>query len=422
MKLSTEILVKLGRYSKVLIVAIVACGLGLSCTTTKDIPGTSLPRAQMPVSKPIVLVPDRFVLVEGGSFLMGGRKGEFGQRPEHGNLTTVRTFLIEVTDVTQAGWEKVMETNPSNFVGVNRPVEQVSWYDAIAYCNKRSVLEGLDPAYALVGTDVTWDQSANGYRLPTEAEWEYAARGGTKDDGEVYSGSWSIKEVAWFAGNSGSTVVSEIGGSTRAVALMKPNRLGLYDMSGNVWQWCFDQFHDDTNVAEGPDANIRRTFRGGSWLNDAKSAMVTSRGKAVPSLKANYVGFRVARNEKLVYKIGDVGPGDGIVFYDKGNYSEGWRYLEVSRQDLGSFAWDDAFVACRALSDSDQHPWHLPSQEELELVFQNLAQNDPTGFSSNYWSASEIGGAYAWFVYFADGQQVRGIKRSELPVRAIRSF
>jgi formylglycine-generating enzyme required for sulfatase activity len=137
--------------------------------------------------------------------------------------------ILPVIEVTQKEWTEVMGSNPSNFNGTALPVEQVDWYDAISYCNKRSVKEGLTPAYTINGQNVTWDKSVDGYRLLTEAEWEYAARGGKNSSTQfTYAGSNTVGDVAWYSENSGNR--------THEAGQKAPNALGLYDMSGNVWE------------------------------------------------------------------------------------------------------------------------------------------------------------------------------------------
>jgi formylglycine-generating enzyme len=178
---------------------------------------------------------EEMVFVEGGTFQMGSNVGDLDEKPVH--QVTVSDFYIGKYEVTQKEWVEIMGSNPSHFKGDNLPVEKVSWFDAIEYCNKRSVQEGLNPVYSINGNTspsdwtngkivANWD--ADGYRLPTEAEWEYSARGGNKSRGFTYSGSNTIGEVAWYRDNSGR--------KTNSVGQKKPNELGIYDMTGNVWE------------------------------------------------------------------------------------------------------------------------------------------------------------------------------------------
>jgi formylglycine-generating enzyme required for sulfatase activity len=167
--------------------------------------------------------------------------------------------------------------------GDNYPMYYVDWLEAVRYCNRRSVKEGLTPAYSISGGGVTCDGDANGYRLPTEAEWEYAAKGGSLDPAAYeYAGSNSVDTVAWYDGNSEKR--------THEVGTKAPNSLGLYDMSGNVWEWCWDWYDD------APDRDYR-VIRGGSWDDSAGAARSTLRYYNNPSFGNNEVGFRLARNE-----------------------------------------------------------------------------------------------------------------------------
>jgi formylglycine-generating enzyme required for sulfatase activity len=175
----------------------------------------------------------------------------------------------------------------------NRPVIYVSWYDAVAFCNWLSALDGLQLAYSGSGTNWTLDRTKNGYRLPTEAEWEYAARGGALNHGYIYAGSNDLGVVAWYSNNSGE--------KTQPVGSKAANELGLYDMSGNVWEWthdwCATYPADAENDPVGPSAGSDRVFRGGSWNAPDTGCTVAMRGwGAAPSITRFNFGFRVARS------------------------------------------------------------------------------------------------------------------------------
>jgi len=247
-----------------------------------------------PAFRASVAAMEGFVFVEGGTFRMGSirgdGRGDVAERPLH--TVTVKSFNMGKYPVTQKEWIAIMGVNPSYFKGDDRPVEQVSWYDAVEYCNYLSLNEGLTPAYIIKGTNVTWNRNAKGYRLPTEAEWEYAARGGNESpENYTYSGSNDAKEVAWYSGNSD--------GRTRDVGMKKPNSLGLYDMSGNVWEWCWDWYgsysggiqHDPS----GPPSGSNRIGRGGGWNNSAQFVRSTYRYSSPPATQGSLLGFRLVR-------------------------------------------------------------------------------------------------------------------------------
>lgn len=236
------------------------------------------------------------VLVEGGTFQMGGNDyvAHDIEKPVH--TVTVSSFYMSKYPVTQAEYQAVMGNNPSHFKGDQRPVDSVSWYEAVEYCNKRSEKEGLTPCYTIDGDDgddVTCNWEANGYRLPTEAEWEYAARGGKHNSPYKYSGSDNIDEVAWYRENSRS--------ETHEVGKKKANVLGIHDMNGNVEEWCWDWFDEDyySNSPEnnplGPASSGYRVLRGGTRNDYGCGCRNSKRASFRPGGRVRDWGFRVVR-------------------------------------------------------------------------------------------------------------------------------
>jgi len=250
------------------------------------------------------------VRVDGGYFQMGYCPS--GQSVTPIRTVTVSGFYMGVFPVTQGEWYDVMGTWPSFFTGTNAfdenwnvidpatpvfnrrdlPVEQVSWFDAVEFANALSIQAGLEPAYTIDGTTVTRNRNANGYRLPTEAEWEFAARGGIVCQGNfVFSGSDDAGDVAWTSENSGRR--------THEVGMLDSNALGLYDMSGNVWEWVWDWFgtypaEDETNP-EGAVSGASRVFRGGSFLDSSVFARSAVRPNFSPGVRVDDLGFRLVR-------------------------------------------------------------------------------------------------------------------------------
>ncbi len=188
-------------------------------------------------------------------------------------LNAGKVLLFGKTEVTQSQYQVITKTTPSRFKGDDLPVEQVSWYDAVKFCNQLSLQDGLTPVY---NDKNEADLTANGWRLPTEAEWNFAASGGNSGNNYIYSGSNTIDEVAWYEGNSDS--------KTHPVATKKANELGLFDLSGNVWEWCND-------VVSGS----YRADRGGSWRDNAADVRISDRDSNRPVDRGNILGFRVVR-------------------------------------------------------------------------------------------------------------------------------
>ena len=219
----------------------------------------------------------KMVAVKGGTFQMGATSEQQDtyddERPVHS--VTLSDYYIAETEVTQALWQAVMGSNPSSFTGNNqRPVESVSWDDCQTFISRLNAKTGMN------------------FRLPTEAEWEYAARGGNRSNKIQYSGSSNIDNVAWYHNNSGST--------THPVKGKSPNELGLYDMSGNVWEWCSDWYSSDyysnspRNNPQGPSSGSNRVLRGGSWISNAQYCRVANRDYHGPGSGDYNYGLRLA--------------------------------------------------------------------------------------------------------------------------------
>jgi formylglycine-generating enzyme required for sulfatase activity len=245
------------------------------------------------------------VRIPGGTFTMGSPVGEADRATDEiQHQVTVGTFYMEKYEVTQEEYQAVMGQNPSYYKGENLPVECVSWYDAVEYCNRRSLREGLTPAYSINKSQkdpdntgaydsvkwlVAWNKNANGYRLPTEAEWEYACRAGSQET--FYSGK-SPESAGWYWNNSKE--------HTRTVGQKEPNRYGLYDMHGNVWEWCWDWYApytpDPQTNPSGPDRGSHRVERGGSWGDYSSGLRSASRLDFTPSGKNGRLGFRLVRS------------------------------------------------------------------------------------------------------------------------------
>ena len=246
-------------------------------------------------------VKGTLVLIPAGPFSLGNTgsyEGEYDEKPPV-TIIISKPFYISKYEITQQQYKAVMGNNPSEFKGDNLPVEQVSWYDALNFCNALSQSEGLTPCYTMNGTKVTCDFEANGYRLPTEAEWEYAAKAGTKTDfysGKLtYSGNSPIDpnldKIAWYSANSSN--------ATHPVGQKAPNAFGLYDMSGNVWEWCWDRYAEypskETKDYQGPEIGTYRVYRGGGWRNLAWYCRSTNRDRNYLDDKNNSLGFRVVK-------------------------------------------------------------------------------------------------------------------------------
>jgi len=325
-------------YSAVLVLCVLLAVTIFTCETKKPVVSDTEPPPAKPVSGPVQAGPVtnepgaplvEMVLVSGGTFNMGtprprtGFEGEGIVWPRH--TVTLRDFYMGKYEITQGLYYDVTRMNPSeNNKNPDNPardgwrtlpVEYITWYDAIIFCNKLSVRENLTPAYSLKDSVDTeewgepptrrssaWeamkvDMKANGYRLPTEAEWEYSARGGAESKGYIYSGSNTIGDVAWYTGiNADKTA-----GAVHGVGKKQPNEIGLHDMSGNVMEWCWDWEGNYPSAAQdnplGPASGTHRVIRGGSWSTRHTFCMSLSRQSNLPHYTGINLGLRVARSK-----------------------------------------------------------------------------------------------------------------------------
>jgi formylglycine-generating enzyme required for sulfatase activity len=241
------------------------------------------------------------VFIKGGTFTMGSPATEAGSDyDELPHQVTVSSFFLGKYEVTQDEYQRIMKNNPSNFKGEKLPVESISWYNAVTFCNNLSKRRGLAQAYVLDSKGVMWDKNADGYRLPTEAEWEYACRAGT---GTPFNTGVNITaDQANFDGaeqydNNDKGAFPE---KTMPVGSYPANEWSLHDMHGNVYEWCWDLYANyvrgEQTDPTGPVSGTFRVIRGGSWANSGEAIRSASRGIYIPGGGNERIGFRLARN------------------------------------------------------------------------------------------------------------------------------
>jgi len=230
------------------------------------------------------------VEIVGGSFIMGSRDGLPDEQPEHEVVITGK-LIVSKYEITQRLFYQVMGYNPSLIKDNRLPVDSIQWSVALDFCNKLSELYGLKPVYQFTGNNAIWDTSANGWRLPTEAEWEYLCKAGSNSD---YSGSNVVDHLGWYNMNSGLM--------PHPIGTKQPNAFGLYDMHGNVWEWCWDWYASDYYQnspkinPKGPNEGSRRVARGGSYIDGNSFARSSNRFYKSEFLKQT--GFRIVRNKQ----------------------------------------------------------------------------------------------------------------------------
>ena len=217
---------------------------------------------------------NNMVAVDGGTFTMGATPeqgvADNDERPTH--QVTLSSFSIGRYEVTQEEWRAVMGTNPASFNGDKCPVEFVSWNDCQAFIAKLNAMTDMQ------------------FRMPTEAEWEFAARGGNNSQGYQFAGGNNLNSIGWYSGNSGSR--------TKEVGMKSPNELGLYDMTGNLWEWCSDWYGSYNGSAQtnpiGPENGTSRVLRGGGWNGGAKNCRISNRDGRLPDYSSDRLGLRLA--------------------------------------------------------------------------------------------------------------------------------
>ena len=242
---------------------------------TSDNDVNNPPEVVKEVNDPIIAnLVKNMVKVEGGTFTMGDISGSYVENNEYPlHQVKLSSYHIGRYEVTQEEWEAVMGNNPARFRDPKCPVEFVSWNDCQNFITKLNEMTGRK------------------FRMPTEAEWEFAARGGNNSQKKyIYSGSNNLSSVAWHSGNSGS--------STHAVGQKSPNELGLYDMTGNLWEWCDDWYggydSNDQENPKGPSAGSQRVLRGGGWNGAGKNCRVSNRDSRYPDYSSDRLGLRLA--------------------------------------------------------------------------------------------------------------------------------
>lgn len=238
--------------------------------------------------------PIRMISIPGDSTVIGniGSDAEDDEFPPH--EVWIPAFQISPHETTREQWAMVNADYPYAPEDKYIPITGVSFYEVLEYCNAKSELDGLNPCYEFTANTVDCDFTANGYRLPTEAEWEYAAKGGLRVDFTRYSGSNTPDAVGWYNGNSD--------GEVHPVGQKPANQLDLFDMSGNVYEWVWNWYARYTwkqnTLFEGPPIGTDKVIRGGSWYHGAREMRVTDRKSAKPHSNTNYIGFRLVRSKK----------------------------------------------------------------------------------------------------------------------------
>lgn len=360
--------------------------------------------------------PEGLVLIEGGSFQMGSPDSEpWRSEDETQHSVTVSNFYISPYELTQGEYQAVMDENPSSFSGENLPVDNISWLDAVIYCNARSEQEGMAPAYTIDGQNVTWNREADGYRLPTEAEWEYACRAGTDTpfntenspgaDEVNYYGHYPYEiEGNYFSQDDLDTQPGEYRETTVEVGSFSPNTFGLYDMHGNVSEWVWDYYGsygtEEQTDPTGPETGSLQVYRGGGWNDFAKNMRSAYRATLEQDHGSFNIGIRLVRN--AVAGSGSVSgsavdnsvSGDGnilIAYFSWGGNTEGVAE-EIQSQtgaDLFEITMEDPYSDdYNTVLDEAQRDQNEQARPELASHVENMEQYDTIILGYPNWWAS----------------------------------
>ena len=361
-----------------------------------------------------------FVLVKGGTFQMGSPDSESWRgADEMLHPVTVSDFYMGQYEVTQEEYTQLMGENPSSFSGEDLPAENMSWQDTIRYCNARSEAEGLTPAYTIEGTAVTWDRSADGYRLPTEAEWEYACRAGTTtpfntetsisaEEANYYGHYPYMIEDNYFSQGSLDTKPGEYRQTTVAVGSFSPNAFGLYDMHGNVGEWVWDYYgeYETGNQTDpaGRPTGTHKVYRGGGWNDFAKNMRSAYRATLAEDKGSFNIGIRLVRNasagsgtvtggETMAEKNGRTeGTGKVLIAY----FSWGGNTRGIAEEIQSQTGADLFEIACvtpysddyNTVLEQAQHDQNIQARPELKDHVEQMEQYDTVIIGYPNWWAS----------------------------------
>lgn len=380
---------------------IVGCGIGEKVEEKEEVAEAAM--------------PEDFVFIKGGSFTMGSPADELWRSSDEvQHSVTVSDFYMSKYEVTQKEYFELMGKNPSTFPDVELPVENITWYEAVAFCNAKSNAEGLKPAYIIEGDKVTWDKTADGYRLPTEAEWEYACRAGTTtpfntetspsaDEANYYGHYPYDIEDNYFAQENLATKPGEYRETTVKPGSFAPNKWGLYDMHGNVSEWCFDIYGDYGTMPEenptGAESGNMHVTRGGGWNDFAKNMRSAYRATTAADKSSYNLGMRLVR--------GAIGMGEAvgaanaaesansskvlIAYFSWGGTTRGIAQQIAAKTgaDLFEINLVQPYSAdYNTVLDESQHDQNVQARPALSTHVENMAQYDTILLGYPNWWAS----------------------------------